>query len=149
MCRMKSISKLNLAASTSSRIASSSSSRNLGSSASTTQRGHKASTVTLNDSISTAPKASTVALNAGSTPGKRKRSSVHLPSAPNGAALPTPAEAQAELAVPEAKKRRLSVLGTLADAGRSLLSLEVSPKKKTKRRSSLVPGKLHVPRTSD
>lgn len=87
-------------------------------------------------------KASTVTLNAGFTPNKRKRSSVHLPSAPNGAALP-PTEAEQEIKAPEAKKKRMSYLGSLADAGRSLLSLEGSEKgKRPKRRSSLLPGKL-------
>jgi len=87
-------------------------------------------------------KASTVTLNAGFTPNKRKRSSVHLPSAPNGAALPLP-EVEQEIKAPEAKKKRMSYLGSLADAGRSLLSLEGSEKgKRPKRRSSLLPGKL-------
>jgi len=88
-------------------------------------------------------KASTVTLNAGFTPNKRKRSSVHLPSAPNGAALPITAEAEQDIKAPEAKKKRMSYLGSLADAGGSLLSLEGSEKgKRPKRRSSLLPGKL-------
>ena len=88
-------------------------------------------------------KASTVTLNAGFTPNKRKRSSVHLPSAPNGAALPIAAEAEQEIKAPEAKKKRMSYLGSLADAGRSLLSLDGSERgKRPKRRSSLLPGKL-------
>jgi len=151
MDRMRSISKQNLGASTSTRIASSSTSRNLASSTATSRVVSSSTSSTSRDlasstSASTArtlPKASTVTLNAGSTPGKRKRSSVHLPSAPNGAALPTPVDPQTDVPVPESKKRRMSVLGTLADAGRSLLSLEGSEKKvKTRRRSSLIPGKL-------
>lgn len=167
MDRMRSISKQNLGASTSTRIASSSTSRNLASSTSTsrivssstsrdlapsTSTSRIASSSTSRDLASstsaadtrTLTKGSTVTLNAGSTPGQRKRSSVHLPSAPNGAALPTPVEPQADVPVPEAKKRRMSVLGSLADAGRSLLSLEGTEKKvKTRRRSSLIPGKLN------
>lgn len=165
MGRMRSISRQNLATSTSNRVASSSSSRNLASSTSTriassstsrdlasststsAHRAQKPSTANLALSTSTtttlrAQQAMSVNLNAGSTPGKRKRSSVHLPSAPNGAALPLVAQTEAEVVVPEAKKRRMSVLGSLADAGRSLLSLEGSEKKvKTRRRSSLIPGK--------
>jgi hypothetical protein len=131
MIRMRSISKLNLASSTS----------RLNLASSTTIRAKaKASTVTLTT-------------NAGATPSKRKRSSVHLPSAPNGAPLPaaTSEKITDEDKMPEAKKtRRMSYLGSLADAGRSLLSLgegekgsaERSVKKaKPKRRSSLLPGK--------
>jgi len=148
MSRMRSISKQNLGASTSTRIASSSTLRNLASSTSTSRIVSSSTSRDLASSTSashtkTFAKASTAILNAGSTPGKRKRSSVHLPSAPNGAALPIPTEPQADVPVPEAKKRRLSALGSLADAGRSLLSLEGSEKKvKTRRRSSLIPGKL-------
>jgi hypothetical protein len=149
MGRMRSISKQNLGASTSTRIASSSTSRNLASSTSTSRITSSSTSRDLASSTSasntrTLTKGSTVTLNAGSTPGKRKRSSVHLPSAPNGAALPAPVESQADVPVPEAKKRRMSVLGSLADAGRSLLSLEGTEKKvKTRRRSSLIPGKLN------
>jgi len=149
MDRMRSISKQNLGASTSTRIASSSTSRNLASSTSTSRIVSSSTSRDLASSTSvsntkTLAKASTITLNAGSTPGKRKRSSVHLPSAPNGAALPNPVVPQGDVPVPEAKKRRMSVLGTLADAGRSLLSLEGSEKKvKTRRRSSLIPGKLN------
>jgi hypothetical protein len=109
-----------------------------------------ASTTSLSTSITRAKaKASVATLNAGSTPGKRKRSSVHLPSAPNGAALaPQPEEVRA----PDAKKKRLSYLGSLADAGRSMLSLGESEKgagkggKKVtpKRRPSILPGELYV-----
>jgi len=148
MARMRSISKQTLASSTSTRVASSSTSKNLASSTSTSRIASSSTSRDLASSTSasntrTMAKGSTVTLNAGSTPGKRKRSSVHLPSAPNGAALPIAAEPQADLPVPEAKKRRMSVLGTLADAGRSLLSLEGPEKKvKIRRRSSLIPGML-------
>lgn len=64
-------------------------------------------------------KGSTTTINAGSTPAKRKRSSIHLPSAPNGAAMPN----QQEDKRPEPKKKRMSYLGNLRDAGRSLLHL--------------------------
>jgi hypothetical protein len=110
-----------------------------------------ASTTSLSTSITRAKaKASVATLNAGSTPGKRKRSSVHLPSAPNGAALaPQP---ETEVRAPDAKKKRLSYLGSLADAGRSMLSLGESEKgagksgKKVtpKRRPSILPGELYV-----
>jgi hypothetical protein len=113
ICRMRSISKQNL--------------------------GSLASSTSTSTNTKGKAKASTITLDAGFTPNKRKRSSVHLPSAPNGAALPI----ETEIKAPEAKKKRMSYLGSLADAGRSLLSLEGSEKgKKPKRRSSLLPGKL-------
>jgi len=156
---MRSISKQNLGVSTSSRIVSSSSSRALASSRSTRDLGSSTSTsifrakgpnVDLGSSGSASTqrlhKMSSITLEAGSTPGKRKRSSVNLPSAPNGAALPvqpSATEVEAESRAPEPKKRRTSVMGSLAEAGRSLLSLKVSPKK-PKRRSSILPGKLSL-----
>ena len=156
---MRSISKQSLGASASSRIGSSSSSRalassrstrDLGSSTSTSAPMAKGSTTNLGSSTTVSTqrlhKMSIITLDAGSTPGKRKRSSVNVPSAPNGAALPiqpSATEVEAESRAPEPKKRRTSVMGSLAEAGRSLLSLEVSPKK-PKRRSSILPGKLSL-----
>jgi hypothetical protein len=104
---------------------------------------------TISGSTSITTKASGVTLNAGSTPAKRKRSSVHLPSAPNGG----PLGAETEETAPAAKKKRMPYMGSLRDAGRSLLNLmdEATPlekkvaenmdkKRQSRRRSSLLPG---------
>lgn len=94
-------------------------------------------------------KGSTITLEAGATPAKRKRSSIHQPSAPNGAAMPAPQEDKA----PAPKKTRMSYLGNLRDAGRSLLHLREDAtvlekvvaenrekRRKSKTRPSLLPG---------
>lgn len=94
-------------------------------------------------------KGSTTTLDAGSTPAKRKRSSTPMPSAPNGAPLITESTDKA----PEPKKKRMSYLGGLKEAGKSLLNLrdDATPleqavaanqekRRQSRRRSSLLPG---------
>lgn len=91
-------------------------------------------------------------VDAGATPGKRKRCStpLEIPSAPNGGPMPSSTVDQ-----PSPKKKRMSYLETMRDAGKSLMNLggddhplkkvfseNLEKKSMQKRRSSLAPGEL-------